>query len=437
MSISSELQSLSPSTLLTFYTVDYTNIPGGGVLNFHGGTNELREPIVWQGVTYRPWPIEAEGFDITAKGTMPRPKLRVSNINGVLSPTVKAYSDFVGSKVIRRRTFLKYLDAVNFPGQVTMQQGTNQLTSAYDMTTGGVGGWTNAGMYLVGNPGSYWGPPNDFLLASSLIPSLTSQEHYVEKTISVQAGQPITFSFWGLPTAWFRYLRIRIMAGSAFTTERYATFDFTNTLVANKSADGIATIVDTVDVPVDRGYKRVSLQATPEASGTATIRIQFVDPFNANNLVFANLASIWGFWIIGLQLQNGSLSAFAEPTGVTITTGGNPTADPNQHLPTDLWYVERKLSENRQMIEFELSSAFDLMGQQLPNRQIIQNSCPWKYRGTECGWNGGYYDINNAPTTQTGDVCSKTLSACRTRFANISLPVRFGGFPGAVRGTTG
>ena len=436
MSISSELQSLSPTALLTFYTLDYTNLPGGSVLNFHAGTNELRQPLVWQGVTYQPFPIEAEGFDVSAKGTMPRPKLRISNINGALSSTVKAFDDFVGAKVIRRRTFLKYLDAANFPPVTTTVVGTNKLTSAYDLTTGGPGGWTNSGMYLVSNPSSYWGPPNDELKATSLIPSTTSQEHYVQKTINVTAGQPITFSFWGLPTAWHRYLRIRFMAGATMTTEKYATFDFANTVVANKSTDGTATIVDTVDTPVDRGYKRVSLTATPDASGTLTVRIQFVDPNNANNLTFANLSTIWGFWVIGLQLQDGSLSSFVEPTGQTITSGGNPTADPNQYLPNDLWFVERKLTETRQMIEFELSSAFDLIGQQLPNRQIIQNSCPWKYRGSECGWNGTYYDINNNPTTQANDVCAKTLTACRTRFTSISAPVRFGGFPGAVRGAT-
>lgn len=231
MTIQADLQSLSPTALLTFYSLDYTNLPGGTVLNFHAGTNGLSQPVVWQGITYTPFPVDAEGFDVTAKGPMPRPKLRVSNINGILSYTVKQFDDFVGAKVTRKRTFLKYLDAVNF----------------------------------------------------------------------------------------------------------------------------------------------------------AT---------------------------------------------------GNATADPNQYLPDDLWFVERKMSENRQLIEFELSSAFDLIGQKLPNRQIIQNSCPWKYRGTECAWTGANFDINNASSTPANDVCAKTLTACRTRFASISQPIRFGGFPGAVRGTT-
>jgi phage-related protein len=433
MSINAELQSLSPSTLLTFYTLDYTNLPGGSVMNFHAGTNELRQPVVWQGVTYEPMPIESEGFDVTTKGSMPRPKLRVANMNGALSPLVKQFDDFVGARVIRKRTFLKYLDAANFETRTVTTTGKNLLSSAYDLTTGG--GWTGAGMYLVSNPGSYWGPPNDELKATSLIPSLNPEQHYVEKTVNVTAGERVTFSFWALPTAWFRFLRVRFMDGTGFDQERYAVYDFTGVSVVDQSSGVTATIEDTVDSPVDRGYKRVSLSAIADSSGTASIRIQFVDPYNFNDLNFANIASIWGFWVIGLQLQNGALSTFEEPSTVTVTTGGNPSADPNQHLADDLWFVERKLAENRQMIEFELSSAFDLMGQQLPNRQIIQNSCPWKYRGTECAYAGAAYDINNQPTANpANDVCAKTLTACRTRFTSVSQPVRFGGFPGAVRG---
>lgn len=433
MPLITDVLSLSPSALLTFYTLDYTNLPGGSVLNFHAGTNELSQPVVWQGVTYIPMPIEAEGFDVTAKGAMPRPKLRVSNIGGFLSPTVKSFDDFVGCKVIRRRTLAKYLDAVNFPGTLT-STGVNKLTSAYDLTS--TGGWTASSMHTVSNPSSYWGPPNDELKATSLIPGLSDTEHYLTKTVNVTAGQPISFSFWALPTAWHRYLRIRFMSGTGFTSERYATYDFTDTVVANQSASATAAIVDTVDTPVDRGYKRVSLTATPENTGTVTIRIQFVNPADPTDLTFANGSSSWGFWAIGLQLQDGAVTTFQEPV-VTGSPGGNASADPNQYLPNDLWFVERKMSENKQMIEFELSSAFDLMGQQLPNRQIIQNSCPWKYRGTECGWTGGYYDINNNPTTQANDICSKTLTACRTRFATQGQPVRFGGFPGAVRGING
>lgn len=229
MSITADIQSLSPSAIMEFFVLDSTNLPGGSILRFHAGTNKINAPVIWQGEEYTPLPIKAEGFDVSAKGALPRPKMTVANAQGVLSAEVRAFNDYVGCKIIRKRTLLKYLDAENF----------------------------------------------------------------------------------------------------------------------------------------------------------AT---------------------------------------------------GNADANPDQHMPDDIWYIERKMMENRYIIEFELSSALDLQGVKLPNRQIVQLSCSWKYRGTECGWTGDYYDKHGFPTSsQSEDICAKTLAACKARFQ--TQPIRFGGFPGATRGT--
>jgi len=228
MTIAAEIQSLSPTALIELFVLDLSSVAGGSPLYFHAGTNKLQQPVVWQGVTYMPLPIESEGFEITTKGSLPRPKLRAANINGMFSAELRTYDDLVGCKVIRKRTFTRYLDSVNFPE-------------------------------------------------------------------------------------------------------------------------------------------------------------------------------------------------------------GNPDADPNQSLIDDVWFVERKLSENRYVVEWELASAFDLQGVMLPYRQIIQNACVWKYRGPECGWTGGYYTTNDVATTdKSQDSCAKRLSSCRCRYgSNATLP--YGGFPGAVR----
>ena len=231
MGIRKEIQSLAPSAVVELFTLDMSVTTSGGVLYFHAGTNEVREPIVWQGVKYEPWPIKASGFDISGQGALPRPKISVSNFDGRISAEVQANDDLVGCIITRKRTLVRFLDKVNF-------------------------------------------------------------------------------------------------------------------------ASGI-----------------------------------------------------------------------------------NPTADPTQFFPDDRWYIEQKTSETYQVVEFELSSVFDLMGVQLPNRQIIKNSCPWKYRGSECGYTGPYFDKNNVQTTKASeDVCTKRLDACRARknfFANGII--HFGGFPGATR----
>lgn len=112
--------------------------------------------------------------------------------------------------------------------------------------------------------------------------------------------------------------------------------------------------------------------------------------------------------------------------------GGNPTADPNAYFEDEIYYVDRKANENRDVVEFELSASFDLQGVKLPRRQIIQNICPWSYRGTECGYTGtNYFDTNDDSVASSGlDVCGKRLSSCQVRFGtNKELP--FGGFPAA------
>jgi lambda family phage minor tail protein L len=111
---------------------------------------------------------------------------------------------------------------------------------------------------------------------------------------------------------------------------------------------------------------------------------------------------------------------------------GEVGADPNARFPTEIWYVDRKSNENRDLVEFELASKFDLAGVMLPQRQLIANVCQWKYRSAECGYTGSsYFDINDQPAgTLAQDVCGKRVESCKLRFgATAELP--FGSFPGA------
>lgn len=226
-SIASEIQKLAPSAIIVLLQIDCTNI-GGEIYRFHDGKNGLTQDIVWQGQTYNAFPIEASGFELTGKGQMPRPTLRVANVLGTISTLTRMYDDLAGCKVTRIRTLAKFLDAVNFPG------------------------------------------------------------------------------------------------------------------------------------------------------------------------------------------------------------GVNPTADPTAEFTRDIFFIDRKSNENRDAVEFELAAAIDLAGVTLPRRQIIQNYCPWKYRGTECSYTGtAYFDANDQPVASSSlDVCGKRLSSCRVRFGTgAELP--YGGFPAA------
>jgi len=106
MTIQSDIQKLAPGALVELFVLDCSSF-GGAVYYFHacGGT-----PIVFQGNSYQPFPIQASGFEIQGRGQAARPKLSVANVDGTLSALCRQHDDLVGAKVTRKRTFAKYLD---------------------------------------------------------------------------------------------------------------------------------------------------------------------------------------------------------------------------------------------------------------------------------------------------------------------------------------
>lgn len=119
--------------------------------------------------------------------------------------------------------------------------------------------------------------------------------------------------------------------------------------------------------------------------------------------------------------------------GANFPGGTNPWGAPDSTalLPSEVFFVDRKTSETRDVVEFELAAAFDLAGVRAPKRQCISSICQWVYRSAECSYTGtNYFDENdNAVGTLAADVCGKRLSSCKARFgATAELP--FGSYPG-------
>ena len=62
---------------------------------------------------------------------------------------------------------------------------------------------------------------------------------------------------------------------------------------------------------------------------------------------------------------------------VNFTGGTNSDADPTSYFrPRDIYFIDRKSMENRDIISYEMCSAFDLVGVRLPNRQILPDDFP-------------------------------------------------------------
>ena len=61
-----------------------------------------------------------------------------------------------------------------------------------------------------------------------------------------------------------------------------------------------------------------------------------------------------------------------------FTGGTNPfgTPDTSSKLPDEIYIIDRKLSENRDFVEFELVSELDLLNLRLPRRQVTRDLFP-------------------------------------------------------------
>lgn len=109
MSITADVQTLEPGALIQLFEIDTVDL-GGDLLRFHGYPST--GPITWQGVDYTPWPIQAEGFEITGEGQQPSPTLDVANVDGSIGAMAIYLDDLVGAKLTRHRTLAKYLDGM-------------------------------------------------------------------------------------------------------------------------------------------------------------------------------------------------------------------------------------------------------------------------------------------------------------------------------------
>lgn len=125
-----------------------------------------------------------------------------------------------------------------------------------------------------------------------------------------------------------------------------------------------------------------------------------------------------------------------------LDDGDSP--DPSAQFPPEDYVLERKSKQTPQLIEFELSVAFDQEGKKIPGRQVLRDSCThtyrsfnpktgeFIYRGVTCPYVGSqYFTRNDEPTSLAEeDSCGKRLSSCERRFKG-TLP--FYGFPGVDR----
>lgn len=409
--ITADAQQLEPGGRVTVYELDASSF-GADQLFFHA---HLQSGVIWwQGQEYGAWPIEATGFERTSDQP-PNPRLKVGNLDGRISAMCMLYGDMVGAKVIRRQTLVKYLDGKNFAPLKNLLRNSSYEESATASTA-----------------------PTGWVSENTMTSGVTMR--YVPSPLP---GGGRAFRFEATATAANQYIGLALPNTIADKVEIEPNQDYTLSSNLRGSAGCILrmyiqwvnasnTVLATAtlpDVTATGQWMRIVLSGRTTQPTAVRARL-FV------GRLFSVQAGNVALEMDNVQFEKGAVATEYQFTGMDLEAGRNPTADPNEHFLDEIWFIERKVSETKEVVEFELTTAIDLNGEQLPGRQVIAGVCGWLirggYRGPFCGYTGpAVADANDVPTTDPSrDQCGGRVGSCKLRFG-ADKPLSYGGFPAA------
>ena len=139
----------------------------------------------------------------------------------------------------------------------------------------------------------------------------------------------------------------------------------------------------------DNFYLRFPIQA----SGFAFQRGQLPRPkLIISNAGLSSISSaIDNFSVSAILLEVNKTTPGNDLTGATVTrlrtlakfldkenfiNSVNPTEDKTAEFPKEVYKIDRKSAENREVVEFELAAPTDLAGIRVPNRRATRNDFP-------------------------------------------------------------
>ena len=126
-------------------------------------------------------------------------------------------------------------------------------------------------------------------------------------------------------------------------------------------------------------YLRFPIQASGFAFQKGQLPRPKISISNATGLISAILLSVnettTGNDLTGATVTRiRTLAKFID--AVNFANNTNATADPTAEFPQEVYVVDRKSTENREIVEFELAAPTDLAGIRIPKRQATRSVFP-------------------------------------------------------------
>lgn len=116
MTVEQDQHSNALNALVELYTID-AQLLGGSI--WYLTPTQVETPVIWKGNTYTSFPIQMQGAKHQMNGSLPRPLITISNVDGLLLAPIIALGDLVGAEVTLEKTFEQYLDNGSAPNPNT------------------------------------------------------------------------------------------------------------------------------------------------------------------------------------------------------------------------------------------------------------------------------------------------------------------------------
>ena len=455
----SDLQEINPGAVIELFKLELNNdIHGTNTTYlFHAGSNlNANGALVWNSETYLRFPVEADGFEYSGTGQLPRPTIRIANLNGTITALLATLSNGLeGAKVTRIRTLARYLDASNFPGN-TNPYGTPDPTAEFPQE-----------IFFVDRKAAETRDIVEFELAAAFDlagvkapkrqcianlcqwvykgdgcgydpnPSATGtyNRKYLSSATYSQSGTTITVtsSSHGISSGEVVYLtRTKEFTAtyeqSAPSTNLEGVRNFKPTtypLVVTKAGHGLSA-GDEVELDFTSGDPTPndgSFTITEVTSNTFTVIRNYTGTTDISGNVNVSMIRPANYYLV----ISASTNTFTVSDNTSHTESGSATVD---------WL---KVNINSHKLEVGESAYFifdtgDLASAHLVPATTTTNTMTFRVNDkittsgnvTMTQW---FERNNEATTVSTSDACAKTLAACQLRFGEAAqLP--FGGFPG-------
>ena len=107
-------------------------------------------------------------------------------------------------------------------------------------------------------------------------------------------------------------------------------------------------------------------------------------------------------------------------------------------ISVDTFVIQKKNSENKDKVEFQLANILDLDGQTVPSRKVYNDICQWQYRGYGCNYGKlSNYDGPTIPVKKTKfDTLASVISAPSNDLLTTNLSLWLNNTTGKTYGST-